>query len=242
MGSKSGNRTNYGRTLSSGMIVKYDFQNSACYTSGTTVTDLRGNTNTTLTNSPSYTSTGTRSITFNGTNQWSTTTTDLNPRLSPPTTSLIISIFMWVYMSGNGTLLSEQGTTTPDTNWFDSQIERTAGTLRFATWPYVSGTPRITSSIATNLNTWYYVGFVYNGTSLTAYVNAQSAGTSTYTRETPGNVSRGLYYAIAWPCSTNLGGVAYGNFRLGAFHVYNTALTQAQVAQNYKFTRSIYGV
>jgi hypothetical protein len=142
-----------------------------------------------------------------------------------------------VYLTGNGVIVDETSTT----GWHDSQIELVGGTLRFSVWNNGTG---FASTVATPLNAWYYVGLSYNGTTLSAYVNGSSAGSATYSRQTPynngGNVA--LRYGIALTDSTNLGNGGYGNFRWGAFQVYNTALNSSNVLQNYNAQKSRYGL
>ncbi len=244
LASRVGNRNNYGKIVLSGLILKYDMQNSACYNgSGTNVTDILGNSNATLVNTPTFNDTGIKYLAFNGTNSYLKTITNLNPKLSPANTSTVISIFVWVYMTDNGVIVSEQGTSTPDSAWYDSQIERVGGTLRFSVWPYTIGTSKITSSIATNLNTWYYVGFTYDGSTLRAYVNGSLAGTSTYARQTPYNSNTlGLFYTLGYGTATSQGDATYSAARVGAFHIYNSALSVNDILYNYNNTRSIYNV
>ena len=222
-----------------GLIVRYEIGNLSSYSgTGASLTDLQGNCNATLRNSPSY-SANPGCLTFNGTNSYIITNTNLNPKLSPTNTSTVISIFLWTYMSDNGVLVSEQGATTIDRAWYDSQIERVGGTLRFSVWSNGAGFP---STVPTFLNTWYYVGFTYDGTTLRGYVNGSAAGSATYARQSPYNNGYGLYYAIGAGTVTNLGDGTYSNMRLGAFHVYNTALSATQVSNNFIAARGTYGV
>lgn len=245
---RSGNHGNYGRVYPTGLIVQYELQNPTSYNgTGTTVTDLRGNSNATLVASPTWPATGARSLEFNGSTQYLITNTSLNSKLNPANTSSVISVFVWVYMMDNGCIVSEQGTTTPDTNWYDSQIERKAGALCFSVWPYTAGSPNITSSIATNLNTWYYVGFTYDGTTLRAYVDGSLAGSSTYARQTPyvNGAGVGLYYTLGYGTKTNMTNATqvgdFANMRFGAFHVYNIALSESTIRYNFDNSRTIYG-
>ncbi len=100
----------------------------------------------------------------------------------------------------------------------------------------------ITSSVSAALNTWHYVGYTYDGTTLRAYVNGQSAGSATLNRQTPYNTeTKGLYYALGYPTSTNMGSGAGANYRLGAFHVWNDAISGTTVLNNYNATKSTYG-
>jgi len=228
-----------------GLICCYEFSTPGSYSSsaGSTVTDLIGNSNASLQNSPAYTSPVGQTagyLQFNGTNQYLVTQTNLNSKLSPANTSTIISVFVWVYMSDNGVIVSELGQTTINTGWHDSQIERVAGTVRFSVWSNGTG---FASSITTSTNTWYYIGFTYDGSTLTGYVNGASAGTAAYTRTTPFNGSGlGLHYGLAAIDGTSLGDGTYAACRLGAFHVYNTAISTTQVLSNFNAQRSRYGV
>ena len=100
----------------------------------------------------------------------------------------------------------------------------------------------ISSSISANLNEWHYIGYTYNGTTLTAYVNGQSAGTTSISRQTPYNtLNKGLYYALGYPTTTNMGSSQGANFRLGAFHIWNDAISSTTVLNNYNATRNTYG-
>jgi hypothetical protein len=227
--------------VSTGLILNYDIGNASSYPgTGNTITDLQANSNASLLNTPTYTASP-GYLTFNGSTQYLMTSTSLNSKLSPANTSKVISMFLWAYMTDNGVLVSEQGQTTLDGGWYDSQIERVAGTLRFSVW---SNNPGFASTVATSLNTWYYIGFTYDGTTLRAYVNGSAAGTGTYARQSPyvDGGGAGLHYALAAGTGTNLGDGTYSNMRLGGFQVYNIALTAEQVLTNFQAGRSRYGV
>jgi hypothetical protein len=230
-----------------GLITYWDLQNSSSYSgSGTTITDLDETNNGLLVGTNPYTSGTPNYISLDsGTSNYIRTTVNLNPYLSPANTSTVISHFVWVYPTSNGVIVSEQGTTSPNFNWYDSQIEWISGTPCFAVWPYlIGGGAKITSSVSAPLNNWHYVGLTYDGSTLRGYVNGQLAGSSTYARQTPYNngSSVGLYYALGYPTTTNMGSGAGSNFRLGAFHVWNTALGSSVVLDNYNATKTSYGL
>lgn len=222
-------------------ILCYDFTNQTSYpASGTVVTDVFENCNATLVNSPTYSGFTSGSIYFDGTNDYLITNTDLSSFFagSAPTKSEKTSIFMWVYPMDNGVILSEQGTSpTPNSAWFDSQIELVSGSLKFGMWSGAS-ISMVTSSIATPLDDWYHIGMVYDGSNLTAYVNGVSAGTTTFNRAAPYNNGSSLYYAIASNCPTSMGDGSYAKMYLSRFEVYNYALTQTQITYNYNTTSS----
>jgi hypothetical protein len=218
-----------------GLILRYEIKDNDSYSGTNTVTDLIGNSNATLLDGPTYSING--YLNFDGVNDHLFTDTSLNSKLSPVNTSTIISCFVWVYPMDNGVILAEQGTTTIDSSWFDSQIEIVSGVIKFRVWASLTG---ITSTIPTSFNKWYYVGFTYDGTTLRGYVNSQLAGTLNLNRQAPFSAGRGLFYTLAAPTSTNLGDGTYARMKLGAFQVYNTALSGQQVLNNYNAQKSNY--
>ena len=172
-------------------------------------------------------------------------TANINPYLSPVNTGTAQSIFLWIYPTSNGVIYSEQGSLTPDTSWFDAQIQRdSSNRFLFGVWPYTMNTAPITSGVFA-LNNWYYVGWTYNGTTLTAYVNGTSVGTSTYARNTPynngGNIP--MYFNFGYPTSTDMTTTTSAcSYRLGATQIYNIGLTSGQVLQNFNADRTKYGI
>lgn len=224
--------------VTSGLILNYNIGNNSSYSgTGATITDLQGNSNATTLNNPSYTSTGGGYLTFNGINQYLITNTSLASKLSPPITSKVISIFLWIYPMDNGVIVTELGSAAIDTLWYANIIEMVAGSLRFSVWPNGRG---FASTIPTPYNAWYYVGLTYSGNTLKAYVNGQPAGTGTnYNRETTG---AGLHYSVAAMGLTNLGDGTPANMRFGGMQVYNIALTDSNVLTNYDAQKSRFGL
>jgi hypothetical protein len=224
------------------MITYWDIQNSSSYGgSGTTITDLDNTNNGFLVGSNPYTSGTPNYISLDSTtSNYIRTTVNLNPYLSPANTSRIISHFVWCYPTSNGVITSEIGSTSPTAGWHDSQIEWVSGTPYFSVWPYTS---IIVSSISAPFNNWHYVGLTYDGSTLRAYVNGQLAGSATFVRLTPYNdgSGAGLYYTLGYPDFTDLGSNQGANFRLGAFHVWNTAISGTTILNNYNATKASYG-
>ena len=217
------------------MVLNYNLSNSTSYSGTSTIYDLENHSNASLNNSPVSGNTGCGiSINFNGVNQYGLTLTDLSPYFNgtSPNKSTITSIFMWIYPTGNGVILSELGSSAINTNWHDSQIEMIGGTLYFGLYG-PGGIGYVTSSIPTPFNSWYYVGMVYDGTTLTAYVNGVSAGQTSFTRLAPYNNGQGLYYGIASTDSTNMGNGGYGNVNVGSLEIYSTTLSTNQILEKY---------
>ena len=233
--------------VTSGLIMDWDIQNNSSYNgTGSVITDLQGNINGEMTGTISYTNSSPKYLTIEGGAPEYINTSDINPYLSPVNTGTTQSIFLWIYPTSNGVIYSEQGSLSPETIWHDVQIQRdSSGRFLFGVWPYVIDTPPITSSIAHALNNWYYVGWTYNGTTLTAYVNGTMVGISTYPRSTPYNDggSAPMYFNFGYPDSTDLTTTTSAcSYRLGAVQIYNIGLSGAQVLQNFNTTKTNYGI
>ena len=223
-----------------GLILRYEISDNNSYSGTNSVTDLAFNSNATLYNGPTYSING--YINFDGANDYLLTNTSLNSKLSPINTSSIISHFIWIYPTDNGVIVSEQGNPPLNSGWHDSQIEIVAGNLKFGLWQSPGGVSSLNSSITTPFYNWYYVGLTYDGAIMRGYVNGQFAGSKSVSRWTPYNNGGGvgLNYAIAANDVTSLGDGSPAKMKLGAFHVYNTALSQQQVLNNYNYTKSDY--
>lgn len=230
------------------MITYWDFQNSSYSGSGTTITDLDGTNNGTVVGPLPYTSGSPNYFSFdNRTDRYLTTSTNLNPYLSPANTGVTVSIFIWIYpISTIGSVLSEQGSTTPDQTWFDVQIEMVSGNkVRFAVWPYsLISSHTLLSTLTISINAWYYIGFTYDGSTLRGYINGQPAGSlAKSNRETPyNNGNTGLYYNIGSRSGTNMLSGTDGSFRLGALHIWNNAISDAVILNNYNVSKTAYGL
>ena len=227
--------------ISNGLILSLDAGNAASYPgSGTTWTDVSGNINTgTLVNGVGYSASNGGALTFDGTNDYVlANNTNLNSlSLTSRFSNTSVSHFSWVYPTGAGVLVSELGQTTPNSGYHDSNIEISAGgAFSFSTW-HNGLTSKVVSSNQ-SFNIWYYVGFTYDGTTLTAYINGSSIGTTTFARVPPSQT----HYALFSTDATNMGTGGYGVGRCAAFSVYNKALTAAEVSQNFQALRGRFGI
>lgn len=211
--------------VTGGMTVRYEISNVNSYNGGSVIYDLMGNANANLINGPIYTNTGAHNLNFSSASAQYLLTNNIGSTYNQ-------SIFMWVYPTGNGVILSELGQAQINASYHDSNIEMVNGTLKFSIW----NSTFITSNIATPLNTWCYIGMTYDGTNLNVYINGASAGSTVVTRTPPTN----LYYGIAAADGTNMGNGGYGNFKLGAFHYYKRALSFNEINLNYNAQLSKY--
>ena len=76
-------------------------------------------------------------------------------------------------------------------------------------------------SVSQSRYPWYYLGWTYSGTTLTAYINGVSIGTATLTRNAPYNSGNDLFYGLGAADTTNMGDGTYCAMRVGSFQVYN---------------------
>ena len=205
--------------------------------SGATWTDLSGNGKTyTLSNSPTFSSlTGGGVITFAGaSSQYATTAATL----FNSTTTNTYSINIWVYPTGAGQIVSVDGQSTPNTGYHYTALEITAaGLIYFGQW---TGTNSVIATSSQSLNTWYNLAITYNGTTATAYVNGTSVGSSAIIWSAPG---ANTFFALMSQDSTNMSATtAYASGSIGAFMVYNRALTADEVTTNFNALRNRYGI
>jgi hypothetical protein len=227
-----------GDIVKDGLVLAIDAANYKSIVSGsTTFYDRSGFGNTgTLTNGPAYTGSNKGAIVLDGSNDYIlANNTSLNSRFS----STVVSHFTWVYPTSAGQIVTELGQTNINTNWHTSNIEiSTAGAFSFSTW-HNGLTNKVVSSNQ-SFNQWYYLGFVYNGSVLTAYINGEPIGTATFGRSAPFNNGYQTHYALCAADSTNMGTNAYAGGRIGSFVVYNRALSAAEVRENYNATKGRY--
>ena len=218
-----------------GLVYWYDTANSRSFSgSGNTLYSLPNGSNMTIANGYTTNSSGAGiAISLSGTNAYTLTDTNLYSQFSTSATSM----FIWAYSVGSGNIVSELGQTTINTGWHDSNIEiNSSGVVSMSVW-HGSLTNKVTSS-ALSFNTWYHLGWTYNGTTFTGYINGNSFGTTTFTRSRNGSAN---YYTIGAPDSTNMGTNAYWKGMLSKLLVYNRVLSDSEVKQVYYASKRRFG-
>lgn len=182
---------------------------------------------------PSYTSSGGGYYTLNPANSNYISTK------SPVAvgTNRYFSVFMWVYPMGAGQLLSHLGQPAINSSYHTAIIDYSStDQMFFGLWNGSDQTAvNSANGITTPKNNWYYVGLVYDGTKLNAYINGELSRTSAnFTFDYPAD----SYFGIgAYDVTTINQAASYGNMRFGGLSVYTTALTASQVSQNYLATQ-----
>ena len=231
--------------ITNGLVLYLDASNASSYPgTGTTWTDLSGNNNNgTLTNGPTYTSSFGGSIVFDGTNDSVVTNTAVDNTLNTCTFSA------WIRRTN---LTNQVGIfnsyTTGDSGFgFDSSYAG-VGTINFS-YIYLNGgnyIGRYTNANAILANNWYHVVGTWDGTFASSgfkiYVNGVRSDS---TSETGGSVTAYAQSGYAM----RIGSSYWSNAERGFFNgniaqtlIYNRALSESEVLQNYNATRAKFGL
>lgn len=223
------------QSVTAGLVYYIDAGNVSSYSgSGSSINNIAGTAPgaSTTTGSPAFTSAGQSSyFTFNGSTQYIYTANLIGQSLSGN-----ITIECWVNTStDNGVVVDERGQV--GGGWQDSQIEIVAGNLKVATWSYSIGAGTVVGPVTRNV--WQQYTLTQNATTTTGYINGSTTASAAHVREFS---AAGLYYGIMLGDITNLGDGSYlaGNWSI--LKVYNRALTQAEVQQNFNAIRGRYGI
>lgn len=230
------------KIVTSGLVLYLDASNTKSYpTTGTTWSDVsRGGFNATLTNGPTFNSANGGSIVFDGTNDYAVTSTQVN-------VSNRFTVNAWVKLNN----------TTPQPTNFGNRV-----ILISNCYPYQPGKGFLMSASANNGSDFFIslgndqkfavstTGYVYSNTffMITAVVNAgdsniklyYNANEVSYLTRTDGNIS--LTYDVG---DTQIGyrnGSDIMNGNMYMMQIYNRALSDAEVLQNYNTTRTRFGL
>ncbi len=223
-----------------GLVFSIDAGNSRCYSgSGNTSNTLVGTKIGALTNGVGFTNTNNGSFTFDGTNDFIDLTTNLNVGSN-------FSVFAWIY-PGNidvrntvvGNSFSNSGTDgwlmATGTNYFGY-----SNTFFIAIGADSSYRTAINGSLI--LNAWNYIGgtITNGGGNITLYLSGIAV---TSYQGGPMNTNTITYntqdMAIGRRVSTQ---AEYFIGRIAQVQIYNRALTEQEVLQNYNATKRRYGL
>ena len=213
------------RIVTDGLILNYDFNKTNSYPgTGSVVTDLSisGN-NGGLNNSPTFTSLNGGGMVFNGTNQ------TLNTSSNPSATNQI-TVSVWIKLANNNgigwiigreaayRLLYENG----NIYWVCATTNNS--------W-YTTGT-NLTASDISVFDSWWHIIATYDGSNNRLYINGQLKATGA---NISGNIANGQNLSIMFPTAS---GLVYGKGTIGEIKIYNRALTQQEILQNYNATKN----
>jgi hypothetical protein len=222
-------------TVTSGLVLELDAGNIKSYQSGsTTWFDKSGNANNgTLTNGPTFNTGSLGSIVFDGVDDSviiSNYNLDSNPELS---------VFSWIYPINTSEL---KWIINKRDNLNDVQWQIAIANNNVIVSNIFAGTPStvigtVSSSIAPNL--WYNVGFTtggVTGSNLSFYVNGTLIQSTTLTGNRKTGTRDIIIGRAAWI------NAFYWNGNISTSTIYNRALTQQEVSQNFNATKGRFGL
>ena len=222
--------------VTSGLVLLLDAGDQASYPgSGTTWTDLSGNGNNgTLTNGPTYSSANGGSLIFDGSNDYviNSSTTNIPVGTSSRT------IEFWVYPKGNTNVFVVLGTGgVGSTQIYAVEFYNLSGTTYlFSAAPTAGTNITISGAELPTLNVWNHIVFGNSGQDYFYYINGvlKKSGTFGGTINTVGQ-----QYIIGERLDTAANAM---NANMARVSIYNVALSEAEITQNFEALRSIYGV
>ena len=207
--------------------------------SGTTWTDLSGNSNSsTLINGPTFSTANGGSITFDGSNDYAQFNTSIK---GANTDSFTLACFMKCSSYGTGVAALVRGRDEAGAfseGWSMYVGANSAGRPEISV---VTTTPSIaahttTSDTAVSTNTWFYVVGVWTaGTSLAVYVNGVLQKSTANTTTNLRNSSTGFVLGTA-------GVSAYYGATIATAQAYNRVLSAAEILQNFNALRGRFGI
>jgi hypothetical protein len=220
----------------SSLVLALDAGNTKSYPgSGTTWTDLSGTNHLALSNVSYVSGTTTPYFDFNGTTSYAYNFS-ANSVLSTGNTATVL---VWIYPA----------TTQPDTNYsgmfalgtkdcalgsgngrtllFSMQSNRTLTMAKYCDDSF--------SSIAPTANTWSMVSLVKNGAATRFGINATTFNDAA-------NTGTQNFAGTNLTVGSTDGPGRYYQGRIGAIYLYNRALTDNEISQNFNATRGRYGI
>lgn len=237
--------------VKNGLVLWLDAANTKSYPgSGTTWADLSGNNNSgSLVNGPTFSSANGGSIVFDGVNDYGQVS--YNPVLNFCTSlnDLPFTISSWCYVNSltNGFTVCNKGDTGGGVEESYAFGINTSGNFFLTLYDNIGSnqSSKVANSMLSVL-TWYNITATYTGTGgnsgISLYVNGILQGSQ--------NQSAGAYTRMRVQ-TTNLYLASFGttgiyssksNGRIANTQIYNRALSQAEVQQNYNATKARFGL
>ena len=222
------------KIVTDGLVLCLDAANIRSYsTTGTTWTDLTKNGwNGTLVNSPGFNSSNLGSISFDGTNDY--------VRVSDITTiTTQITVEAWVFANSIGSynsMVAQYRTGNPATS---SWILETFGSNAY--FFIANGASLASGSISFETGSWKHFVGTYNGSTVKLYkdsILSPTTGTIAAMNNSSLNINIGALYSSGGAEGSD----GLWNGRISQVKIYNRALTDSEVLQNYNANKSRFGL
>jgi hypothetical protein len=245
------------RVVTNGLVGYWDAANPRSYSgTGLTANGLIGGIGGTLVNGVGFTSSNSGSFVFDGSNDYFE-----SPHSDALNISGSITVDVWIYLtslsnSNDMCLIAKYSNAggaanqswilfKSTSNYTSFSPNGTGGNNEFV-WLASSGGNVNGTFVGTGeqvqVNTWYNVTALYNSSNekIEIYINGQLKSSTTRTGQTSGVLqtnTRNLSIG-----STPADGTRYVQGRIPSVKVYNRALTQQEILQNYNATKTRYGL
>ena len=224
----------------SGLILHLDASNASSYPgSGTTWTDLTGNGyNGTLINGPTYSAENSGVISFDGTNDY-VEIADAVALRATTTTELTVQIWANIssFTAGDGLFGKQFGASPGGYDGYSLALQ-TNNVLRLQmNGDTVNGGYNSGNNVW-SLNTWHlFTAIIDFGGTPKAFVDTTNVVSTTNAESSITNNNATLRIG-----QSVQEGSPYPVMKVGAFYVYNKALTNQEITDNYNNTKSRYGL
>lgn len=216
-----------------GLVLYLNAGNSSSYSgSGITWNDLSGSgNNATLINGPTYTTNNGGSLVFDGVNDYANLTS--NASITPSN----ITLFCFVYLTDTRLeqVIAYTGSNNTANGYrFLSRTYKNATGTKWGFWP-TAGVGTEWEASVLPLNTWHCLAVTYTPSNLVLYKNAIVDFSTT----SPGTLTHGSSIRICQGLGAAQG---YLQGRLPIFMMYNRALSQNEINQNFNAFRNRFGI
>ncbi len=210
--------------ITNGLQLCLDAGNTKSYPgSGTSWSDISGNSrNFTLNGAISYGSTNGGYLGFNSATEYTVS----NTVLSLATTEITVDIWLKVYTHGNWNDFVAN-------NWVNNGWLMFASTTQWLFGVGNGGSQYIAASNHSGSTSWTNLVGTYDGTTVKIYINGVVSATTATVAGVTLNTGYSVYVGSAGDP---------GPYDISCVKVYNTALTAAQIVQNFNALRARYGI
>jgi hypothetical protein len=238
----------YPAIVTNGLVLNLDAGFTPSYpTTNTTWYDVSsGGNNGTLTNGPTYSLTNGGSIVFDGVDDYAVTTQDQTPNLNI-TSSITLETWLKstaVANSQHGDGVNSKGLSSDGNTGVYETLIVSSGEINYPFFRVriVSNTPTyFPTNISLSLNQIYHFVSTYDGSTMRIFINGVEAGTGL---STSGNIetnTQPLCIGVRL-VHRNFGGDSFFSGNIFTNRIYNRALSQSEITQNYNAQKGRFGL